>query len=195
MKSDVYPDVKGNVGHDLDSIVVRQKVVTVNGTQKVVSEEHPELPFHTLKCINGCCTLVSKNDLKPAKAKKERHVCEKCDFTPKGFKCDAKGYIVGCNGAKKRAHILSRQAQEIKAEPMNILNICESHERWFNKQPLKVWYRFVKDHYPLNFNYVRVKVRFLFEQTGEYLEVADEQTTSKEKARVRSLDREDYALF
>jgi hypothetical protein len=195
MKSDVYPDVKGNIGPDVSSIDVQQKVIMVNGMQKVVEEQHPALPFHTLKCINGCCTLVSKNDLKPIMPKKEKHVCEKCDFTPKAFKCAAKGYIVGCNGHKKRAHILSRQAQQIKAEPMNILDLCESHERWFNKQPLKIWYRFVREHYPQNFNYVKVKVRFLFEQTGEYLEVAEEQEASKEKARIESSNSQDYALF
>lgn len=94
--------------------------------------------------------------------------------------CDAAGFAVACQGAKKRAHIITRQAVHLTADKKNVLALCQAHETWFNKQPLKIWYRFVRKFYPAQFDYLIAKAHFIIEQTMEYLEVLEEDSIDLE---------------
>jgi hypothetical protein len=90
------------------------------------------------------------------------------------FRCGAVDFQIECEGIKKKAHVITRQAKHLSGENKNWLGICEAHGRWFNMQPLKVWYRFVKKRHPDRFNFLVKKAHFIMAQTAAFLEVDTE---------------------
>lgn len=175
MKDDVYPDVKGNVGPDLSEVTF-QKVIEVNGRQKIVTttrqltkrQKKAQFLAEQISAYTKIPTTVS--NILPDPVVKKKPVTESPNWT-----CHAAGFEIECLGNKKKAHIITRQAVALHGKSKNILGLCEAHERWFNMQPLKVWYRFVKRNHPEHFDFVLAKTKFVLDQVNEYLEVAEEE--------------------
>lgn len=127
-----------------------------------------------LRCIKGCCVLVSKQGI-IKKEKKEKKKKQRPTTPIVGqFKCAAEGYEIHCVGFERNAHIVTQQIRKLKSDHMNILKLCQAHEKHFNNKPLKDWYRYVRKHWPQHFEYVFKQVQFVYDQVNEYLDVAKE---------------------
>lgn len=155
------------------SEVIVQKIVESNGVQHVVQKVETMYPNYN--------EWLQKDDSKKVFTKKEKtakvralpgQTSAAIDSQP--FRCAALEFEITCAGSRKRAHIITRQIQQIKADTINVLAICEAHERFFNKRGLKYWYEYVKEYHPTNFHYVLGKVKFIKDEIAEYLEVAGE---------------------
>lgn len=166
----VYPDIKGNIGPEIGNVVLRQRVITENGKQRVITEKHPDLPFHTLKCFQDVCTIENK---KPLLKNSPQHETFKYHPSqePELYSCSASGYEIMCRGVKCRAHIITQKVKPLKSNELNILIICKAHEKHFNDKPLKEWYTWVKKNYPDNFKSVHDNAKFVYEQLEEYFKI------------------------
>lgn len=157
----IYPDYASWLKHD-DSKGLKQNTLTKR--QKKAMRLAEELKNYGIDKKTEELIVLPK--IKPVEVKIPK--------LARAFRCDALEYEIPCEGHKKKAHIITRQATHLSGESLNVLGLCEAHEKWFNQQPLKLWYRFVKERYPKHFNYLVVKAKFIQAQVLDYLEVVDE---------------------
>lgn len=164
----IYPDINGNIGPEVGNIVLRQKVIMRNGRQKVITEEHPELPFHKMECMKDGCLISGKPLIKnsPQHETFKYHPSQE----PELYSCAASGYEIACRGEKCKAHIITQKVK-YRGEGLHVLIICKAHEKHFNDKPLKEWYEWVKKNYPENFKAVHDNAKFVYDQLNEYFKV------------------------
>ncbi len=152
-----------------------QKIITEDGKQKVITVLEQMYPGYGKWIESLRKEQEHLNRKKPKKKHKPMPNVIATSMPSVGpFFCATTDYEITCSGTRKRAHIVSQQVRYLKADTMNILNICEAHEKYFNKQSLKVWYRYVKEHYPQNFVYVKARLAFVIDQIDQFMEVVNE---------------------
>lgn len=147
------------------STTLQQKVVEKNGVQKIVTVQVETV-------YPGYEAWLKDDD--SIKLSQRPKVLGPPTTTLLGFNCAAAGYGINCKGTRCKAHIITQQVLYLRSDKKNILEVCKAHETYFNKQPLKEWYHFVKRYYKENFKYVYERMQDVHQQLNSYLEVIKE---------------------
>lgn len=94
---------------------------------------------------------------------------------PGNYVCETEGVGgIACGGMRCIAHVITRQDAAIRAVHENRLYICKNHETWWNKQDVKLWYRYIRENHPAKFSMVRKRYDFIVGEYKTFMEVADE---------------------
>ena len=150
---------------DKNVVQVRQKIVTINGVQKIIEVEEStntdkqiiKIEPKKIKIPKGLQTTVSHKD----------YILER--------RCYARFYgNISCGGGYCKAHIITRQLHALAGKQENLLILCKHHEEYFNSLGIKEWFRFVKNNHRDRFDWVISRYDFFLNEFKLLKEVADE---------------------